>query len=53
MNQFDKQRIADAVWTLLQYKDEIKEMAETVGSNFFFSDFIDCMIGINQSIGVE
>ena len=53
MNQFDKQRIANAIWTLLQYRDEIEEMAETIGSEFFFSDFLDCMKGINQCIGVD
>ena len=52
------QRIIDeqyerAKQILLQYKDEIKEMSNTVGSDFFFSDFIECMIGINQNIGVK
>ena len=30
MNKFDKQRIENALWTLLQYDDELRDVLEDV-----------------------
>ena len=33
MNKFDKQRIENAIWTLLQYNDELRDVLEDVFSD--------------------
>lgn len=30
MNKFDKQRIENAIWTLLQYQNDIRNMASEI-----------------------
>ena len=51
MNEFDKQRVENALWTLFQYEDELIDIAED--SAFISSQYLKNCIKVLKSLKEE